>query len=137
MKKLFITLIFLFTLLPHGYILADEKTITISGRVQNKTENSDSSKEYIIKLFKIINNSEEIIEISNTKTNQYQFSFSNLTITDTDEYFLVTENEGLSVITELNLQQQWDNLIIEIYDKGTNLDDIKISEYSLMIIPLT
>ena len=133
MKKLFITLIFLFTLLPHGYILADEKTITISGRVQNKTENSDSSKEYIIKLFKIINNSEEIIEISNTKTNQYQFSFSNLTITDTDEYFLVTENEGLSVITELNLQQQWDNLIIEIYDKGTNLDDIKISEYSLMI----
>ena len=50
MKKLFITLIFLFTLLPHGYILADEKTITISGRVQNKTENFDSSKEYIIKL---------------------------------------------------------------------------------------
>ena len=69
MKKLFITLIFLFTLLPHGYILADEKTITISGRVQNKTENSDSSKEYIIKLFKIINNSEEIIEISNGKIN--------------------------------------------------------------------
>ncbi len=134
MKKLFyITMIFLFVSFPHEYVLADEKTITISGHVQNKTKNHDSSKEYLIKLFKIKNNSEEIIEISNTKTNKNKFSFSNLTITETEEHFLITENEGLSVITELNSQQQWNNLKIEVYDKGTNLEDIKVSEYSLMI----
>jgi len=134
MKKLFITtLIFVFTLFQQGHVSADDITISISGSIENKTKTSDSSKEYLIKLFKLKNNSEEIKEISETKTTKTKFSFPKITIDETEKLFLVTENDGLSVITELQSNEKWDNLNIEIYDKGTNLDYIKISEYSLMI----
>jgi len=134
MKKLFITtLIFVFTFFQQGHISADDITISISGSIENKTKNSDSSKEYLIKLFKLINNSEEINEISTTNTIKAKFSFPKITIDETEKLFLVTENDGLSVITELQPNEKWDDLNIEIYDRGTNLDYIKITEYSLMI----
>ena len=134
MKKLFITtLIFVFIFFQQGHISADDITISISGSIENKTKNSDSSKEYLIKLFKLINNSEEINEISSTKTVKSKFSFPKITIDETEKLFLVTENDGLSVITELQPNKKWDDLNIEIYDRGTNLDYIKITEYSLMI----
>ena len=134
MKKLFITtLIFVFIFFQQGHISADDITISISGSIENKTKNSDSSKEYLIKLFKLINNSEEINEISTTKTVKSKFSFPKITIDETEKLFLVTENDGLSVITELQPNEKWDDLNIEIYDRGTNLDYIKITEYSLMI----
>ena len=134
MKKLFIiTLIFVFTFFQQGHISADDITISISGSIENKTKNSDSSKEYLIKLFKLINNSEDINEISTTKTIKAKFSFPKITIDETEKLFLVTENDGLSVITELQPNEKWDDLNIEIYDRGTNLDYIKITEYSLMI----
>jgi len=134
MKKFFITtLIFVFTLFQQGHVSADDITISISGSIENKTKTSDSSKEYLIKLFKLKNNSEEIKEISTTKTTKTKFSFPKITIDETEKLFLVTENDGLSVITELQPNEKWDNLNIEIYDRGTNLDYIKITEYSLMI----
>jgi len=134
MRNVIVTIfIILLTFAQHGNLLADEEFITISGSVENKSSGSNSSKEYSIKLFKIEDISGEIIEISKTKTVKSQFFLTNVSVNTDDQLFLVTENEGLSVITDLIATEKWDDLIITIYDRETSLENITFTEYSLMI----
>ena len=125
MRNVIVTIFIIFlTFAQHGNLLADEEFITISGSVENKSSGSNSSKEYSIKLFKIEDISGEIIEISKTKTVKSQFFLTNVSVNTDDQLFLVTENEGLSVITDLIATEKWDDLIITIYDRETSLENI-------------